>query len=90
MTPAQRRPRRPPGHPPAEGYPLDTPIDRIEFTVLDSETTGINPEEGHQIIEIGMARYGARGKISETFEALVRPTRPLSPEALAVHKIPPE
>ena len=90
MTPAQRRPRRPPGHPPAEGYPLDTPIDRIEFTVLDSETTGINAEEGRQISEPGMARYGARGKISETFEALVRPTRPLSPEALAVHKIPPE
>jgi len=77
-----------PLHTPA--YTPDTPIDEIEFTVLDTETTGLNPEEGHQIIEIGMARYGARGKISETFETLIRPTHILSPEALAVNKITPE
>lgn len=76
-----------PLHTPA--YTRDTPIDKIEFTVLDTETTGLNPEEGHQIIEIGMARYGARGTISGTFETLIRPTHPISPEALAVNKIAP-
>lgn len=86
MIPAEKPPQKTPGAP----YSLDTPVDRLAFTVLDCETTGINPEEGHQIIEIGMACYGARTRISDTLETLVRPTRPLSPEALAVHKISPE
>lgn len=68
---------------------LRTPIFDLEFTVLDTETTGVNPREGDQIIEVGMAKY-AGGKIVDTFDRLVRPTRPISAEALAVHKITPE
>lgn len=75
---------------PPSAYTPAAPIDAVEFTVLDTETTGLNPEEGHEIIEIGMARYGARGRISATFETLLRPSRPLSPEALAVNHIAPE
>jgi len=68
---------------------VETPIAELEFTVLDTETTGVNPREGHQIIEVGMAKYSG-GRIVDTFDRLIRPTRPLSAEALAVHKITPE
>lgn len=67
--------------------PLETPIDEVRFTVLDTETTGSNPAEGHEIVEIGMVHFSG-GRITDSYETLVRPDRPLSPEALATHGIP--
>ena len=66
----------------------DTPIENIAFTILDTETTGTNPGEGHEIIEIGMAHYSGR-KVRDTFETLIRPTHPLTREAKEIHGIPP-
>ena len=68
---------------------MNRPMDSVVFTVLDTETTGANPGDGHEIIEFGMAHYSGR-KVMDTFEVLVRPTGPLSREAASVHGIPPE
>lgn len=68
---------------------LDTPIEEVTFTVLDTETTGVNPDEWHEIIEIGMAHF-AGGEIIDTFETLIRPSRPQTKEAAAIHRIPRE
>lgn len=65
---------------------IETPIDDITFTVLDTETTGANPGEGHEIIEIGMAHYSGR-QVTDTFETLIQPCRFPTKEAAAIHKI---
>ena len=69
--------------------PIDTPIRDLQFTILDTETTGVNPDDGHEIIEIGMVHFSGQ-KITESFESLLRPTNPQTAEALSVHKISPE
>ncbi|MDP8249112.1 MAG: 3'-5' exonuclease [Candidatus Tritonobacter lacicola] len=65
------------------------PIEKTAFTIIDTETTGVNPGEGHEIIEIGMARYSGR-KVTDTFETLIRPTLHPTKEAAAIHGISPE
>ncbi len=66
----------------------DTPLDDLVFTVLDTETTGVDLEHGHEIIELGMVRY-SRGEVTDTFSGLFRPTVPQTEEALAIHRIDP-
>ncbi|OGF14202.1 MAG: hypothetical protein A2W00_13990 [Candidatus Eisenbacteria bacterium RBG_16_71_46] len=57
-----------------------------QVEVLDTETTGLNPDEGHALVEI--ARVSVMdGVIGPTWSSLVRPGRPIPPEATAVHGI---
>lgn len=57
-----------------------------QLVVLDVETTGLKPEEGHEILEIGAQRM-LRDKVLGEFQALVTPTRPVDPASTAVHGI---
>ncbi len=68
---------------------LDTRLNKVQFTILDTETTGVNLNDGHEIIEIGMVHFSG-GEITDSFETLLRPATPQTTEALAVHKISPE
>jgi len=58
------------------------------FTVFDVETTGLDPRQGHRILEIAGVRVEG-GKILEdrTFSQLVNPERPIPWEAKSVNKI---
>lgn len=66
----------------------DMPLEKLSFTVLDTETTGLNPSEGDEIIAIGAVRV-VNGRIlyRETFDSFVRPRRAISPESQAIHGI---
>jgi len=53
--------------------------------VLDTETTGLEPAEGHRLVEIGaleLIRHIPTGRI---FHAYLNPQRPMPPDAYAVH-----
>lgn len=60
--------------------------------ILDTETTGMNKEGGphykdHCIIEIGAVEVINRRLTGRTFHVYIKPTRPVDPEAIAVHGI---
>lgn len=53
--------------------------------VLDTETTGLDPQEGHRIIEIGAIVIQKRQITQETFHTYLNPERDSDTKALAVH-----
>ena len=55
--------------------------------VLDTETTGLDVEKGHRIIEIGGVVMNGRKKTAETFHVYVNPQREIDKEAQEVHGI---
>jgi len=64
-------------------------IDELEFTIFDTETTGLNPGSGDRIVELAGLRVRGRERVAQ-FDSLVNPAREISPEAFAVNKIAPE
>lgn len=58
------------------------------YTVFDTETTGLNPSEGDQIIQIGAARC-VNGKLlrHECFEQLIDPGRLIPAATIPIHGI---
>lgn len=55
--------------------------------VLDTETTGLEPELGHRIIEIGCVELVNRRPTGRTFHRYLNPERDIDEGALAVHGI---
>jgi DNA polymerase-3 subunit epsilon len=55
--------------------------------VLDTETTGLEPEHGHRIIEIGAVELIDRKLTRRHFHRYVNPQREIDGGALAVHGI---
>ncbi len=55
--------------------------------VLDTETTGLEPESGHRIIEIGCVELVNRRPTGRTFHKYLNPERAIDEGALAVHGI---
>lgn len=55
--------------------------------VLDTETTGIDPEQGHRIIEIGCVEMMERQLTGRHFHVYINPEREVEAEAIAVHGI---
>ncbi len=55
--------------------------------VLDTETTGLEPSQGHRIIEIGCVEINNRRITSNHFHQYIQPDRDVDEGALAVHGI---
>ena len=53
--------------------------------VLDTETTGLDPAEGHRIVEIGAVELFNHVPTGRSFHRYMNPQRPMPAEALAVH-----
>lgn len=53
--------------------------------VLDTETTGLEPERGHRIIEIGAVELINRRLTRKQFHMYINPERDIDPGAQAVH-----
>lgn len=55
--------------------------------VLDTETTGLEPSEGHRVIEIGCLELIDRRITGSTYHQYINPNRTIDKGALAVHGI---
>ncbi|MDC8831293.1 DNA polymerase III subunit epsilon [Alteromonas gilva] len=55
--------------------------------VLDTETTGIDPKEGHRVIEIGCVEVINRRLTGNHFHVYINPKREIEQEAIEVHGI---
>jgi len=65
---------------------LSTPIPEIPFVFLDTETTGMYPDQGARICEIAMIKMRGN-EVLGTYEKLLNPGRKISKEATAVNHI---
>ncbi len=65
---------------------LDRPLADLTYTVFDTETTGLEPAAGDEIIQIGAVRI-VNGRLlrNENFDQLVDPERFLRPEGTRIH-----
>lgn len=55
--------------------------------VLDTETTGLDPDQGHRIIEIGCVEMNDRKPTNNNFSRYLNPDREIDAGAVAVHGI---
>jgi DNA polymerase III subunit epsilon len=69
----------------------DRPLAELAYTVFDTETTGLNPGEGDEILQIGATRIVA-GKLrrEDVFEQLVDPRRDIPEAGIPIHGITPD
>lgn len=55
--------------------------------VLDTETTGLEPEQGHRIIEIGCVEVANRELTGQHYHVYINPEREVEDSAIEVHGI---
>ena len=66
----------------------DTLLTELTYTVFDTETTGLHPSGGDEIIAIGAVRIvNNRLLRAETYEQLIDPKYPINPVAQTIHGI---
>lgn len=53
--------------------------------VLDTETTGLDPNTGHKLVEIGCVEVVDRVRTGEVFHVYINPQRDMPEEAFRVH-----
>jgi DNA polymerase-3 subunit epsilon len=69
----------------------DRRLVELTYTVFDTETTGLEPSDGDEILQIGATRIVA-GKLrrEDCFEQLVNPQRNIPAASIPIHGIRPE
>ncbi|MBI5784978.1 MAG: DNA polymerase III subunit epsilon [Rhodocyclales bacterium] len=70
------------------GIDLDRKLSELAYTVFDTETTGLEPSNGDEIIQVGAVRI-VNGRLlrQEIFDQLVDPRIPIKPEGIPIHGI---
>jgi DNA polymerase III subunit epsilon len=79
-------------HQPGQSHELDDRLlSDLDYTVFDTETTGLEPSAGDEIIQIGAVRI-LNGRLlqQDAFDHFVNPRRKMSKESIEVTGITPE
>lgn len=73
-----------------EEFDINKPISEIQFTVFDSETTGLDCKKGDRIVSLSAVRLkNGRIDLSDVFHELVNPNRDIPSRSVLVHEILP-
>ncbi len=57
----------------------------MRYIVLDTETTGLDPVQGHRVVEIGCVEIHGRQLTGRNYHTYLNPDRDIDPGAEAVH-----
>ncbi len=69
----------------------DSKLSELSYTIFDTETTGLDPTGGDEIIQIGAVRIvNCKLLQQETFDQLIDPRRPISRGSILIHGIQPQ
>ena len=67
---------------------LDRKLSELAYSVFDTETTGLEPAAGDEIIQLGAVRaINGRMLRQEVIDQLIDPRIPLKPEGIPIHGI---
>lgn len=89
----QRPPPRPELHapemlePPGDDPRLARDLDELNFVVFDTETTGLRPTRGDEIVSLGALTIQGGGGQAPPFERLVNPGRRIPARTTRIHGI---
>jgi DNA polymerase-3 subunit epsilon len=70
----------------ANDLPVNDPLSEVALALIDTETTGKDPQRGDRVVEVAVVHMD-KGVVTNRFSCLVDPTIPIPAEAAAVHGI---
>ncbi len=78
-------------HQPGQDALGKVPLRKLTYVAFDTETTGLNPSEGDEIIQLGAVRIvNSRLLQNESIDQLVNPQRSVPASSIVIHGIDPE